>query len=73
MKQHSKLRQGETQETSAEEQVQQTSETKEFSSVEEMLRFDAAQHPPPASVASRLMNSISREAKPPWWKRFWKG
>jgi hypothetical protein len=44
----------------------------EFATVEEMIRHDASQTEPPAAVAERLADSISREPKPtkPWWRRF---
>jgi hypothetical protein len=48
-----------------------TSETLEFASVEEMLRYDAARTAPPDSLATRLSASIAGEPKAvkPWWKR----
>ncbi len=43
----------------------------EFSSAEEMIRFDAAQTTPPPELAARIRESISRETHPrrSWWKR----
>lgn len=44
----------------------------EFETVEEMIRHDASQTEPPAAVAERLADSISKEPKStkPWWRRF---
>lgn len=63
MKQHSKLRQGEEQGTEELKQSQKSSEAKEFASVEEMLRFDATQNPPPPGLAQRINESIDKEPK----------
>lgn len=63
------------------EQVEQTaslhapnsnSTRREFGSVEELIRFDAAQTPAPGSIADRLRESISAEPRPKasWWRRF---
>lgn len=45
--------------------------THEFNSVEEMIRFDADQNPPPEELAERVKESISREPPPrrSWWRR----
>jgi hypothetical protein len=53
-------------------QTEQRPAGKEFASVEEMLRYDAAQVSPPASLSERLQESIAREpaAKIPWWRRW---
>ena len=64
MKQHSKLRHQEEQAQEQQEQTRKTSEAMEFSSIEEMFRFDAAQNPPPDSVARRLNDTIDKEPKP---------
>jgi len=42
-----------------------------FSSVEEMLREDAATNGPPPALAHRVADSIAREPKPArsWWQR----
>ena len=59
------------------EQQQQVSETqsrqtagREFSSVEELLRFDAAQTAVPPEIARRLQKSAANMPPParPWWK-----
>jgi len=43
----------------------------EFSSAEEMIRFDAAQTAPPPTLAQRVQTSVNREARPKrsWWAR----
>jgi hypothetical protein len=69
----SKLRQQQHQaEQAAELHVQEESQaTHEFNSVEEMIRLDAQQTPPPDRIAERLKESIAREPAPPksWWQR----
>jgi hypothetical protein len=66
----SKLRQQQEQVT--ELQARQDHQgAREFSSAEEMIRFDALQTPPPESLAERLKESITREPPPrkTWWQR----
>ena len=43
----------------------------EFSNAEEMIRFDAAQTPPPPALGARIQDSVSREPRPKrsWWMR----
>ena len=58
-----------------EETVEQTGQhqaAREFASVEEMLREDAAQTEVPPALARRVADSIAREPKPPrsWWQRW---
>jgi len=54
---------------------QQESEQKmgghEFASVEELLRYDAERVAPPASIATRLQDSIAGglKLKRSWWRR----
>ncbi|MBA4149283.1 MAG: hypothetical protein H0X66_14305 [Verrucomicrobia bacterium] len=66
-----KLRHQQKQESQTEQEQQQVSKAQEFSSVEEMLRADAAQINVPTRVAEKLNQSIG--AEPPqnksWWKR----
>ncbi|PWU08438.1 MAG: hypothetical protein C5B50_29600 [Verrucomicrobia bacterium] len=71
MKRHTKL-------TSEEKEVQQTAEqqtqastVREFATVEEMLREDAAGTSVPTAIAHRLHDSISPIPAPPrpWWRR----
>jgi hypothetical protein len=69
MKEDSKFRQHE-QHDSAQQQHADHSKATNFGSVEEMLRFDATQNPPPPEVARKLKESIAREARPTsWWQR----
>jgi hypothetical protein len=44
----------------------------EFASVEEMLRQDASQVQPPASIWERLKKNLAEtpSAKPSWWRRW---
>lgn len=70
-----KLRQTQKEEASAElhQQRKQEVETREFSSVEELLRHDAKKIVVPPEVASKLNQSIAGLPKPaekPWWRRF---
>jgi len=64
------------------QEQQQVSETqsrqtagREFSSVEELLRFDAAQTAVPPEIAQRLKKSTDAEPMPDrsWWRRFFGG
>ena len=53
----------------SETQSQQTA-VREFTSAEEMLRFDAKQTTVPPAIAQRLGQSLQNESRPPrpWWK-----
>lgn len=44
---------------------------RDFSSVEELIRYDSEQTPVPKEIAARVNESIGNEAKParPWWRR----
>ena len=55
----------------AEQQTQQQS-SREFATVEEMLRYDTANTPVPPAVAERLQRSVNQTPKPAgaWWQRF---
>jgi hypothetical protein len=66
-----KLRHEQTQEQSHTEAQRQESSAREFTSVEELLRYDAGKTAVPAGLAQRLRSSITREPKaaPVWWKR----
>lgn len=63
------------------EQISQQQETKdlpavhEFSTPEEVLRFDAAQTVVPPTIAERLRRSVASEPAPKqsWWRRWWSG
>jgi|KBSSwiStaDraftv2_1062776.scaffolds.fasta_scaffold7334951_1 hypothetical protein len=67
------------QNTEAQENLSQTqkqeSTSREFTSEEELLRYDAAQTPVPPAVAERLSNSIQNLPKPAtsWWRRLLDG
>ncbi len=41
----------------------------EFSNAEEMIRFDAAQTPPPPALGARVRDSVNREPRlrRSWW------
>ncbi|MEO5803642.1 MAG: hypothetical protein ABIR24_08930 [Verrucomicrobiota bacterium] len=69
----SKLRHTQKQASASEQQQQQQqkAEAKEFSSVEELLRHDAAEIVVPPGVAVKLNQSIANSPKPKvWWQRF---
>ena len=45
---------------------------RDFASIEEMLRHDAAHTPAPPAIADRLQTSLSQLPPPPrrsWWRR----
>ncbi|HEY1172987.1 MAG TPA: hypothetical protein VGH19_16585 [Verrucomicrobiae bacterium] len=47
-------------------------DTRLFNSVEEVLREDAAQNPPPDSLSHRVASSSSKDAASlpkPWWQK----
>lgn len=71
MKQNSKLRQNEEQQSTQQQHSEQKAEAKEFSSVDEMLRYDAAQTTVPPEVAEKLNRAIEKEPQPPttWLQR----
>ncbi len=64
-----KLQQQQKQE--AVEQTGQLQTEREFASVEEMLRDDAAQTSTPPRLAHRVAESIAKEPRPErsWWQR----
>ncbi len=72
MKQQSKLSQ--EQQNAETQQTRQTA-GREFASVDEMIRFDAAQTVVPPEIARRLKKSTDAEPKPDqtWWRRFFGG
>jgi len=62
------------QQRAVEQAAQQTQAGQEFAQVEDLLRADRAQTPPPPEIEARLKQSLAREAPPParpWWKRWW--
>jgi hypothetical protein len=61
------------QQQQAAEQQQTRPQERVFETPEELLRHDAAQTNPPASIEARLKDSIAKEppASPsPWWRRW---
>ena len=75
--QTSKLQQQQKAETVEAQELTQQAVARGFSSVEEMLRFDARETPVPESVKTRLAESVAREPQrrppSPWWKRLFPG
>jgi hypothetical protein len=49
----------------------QTQSPREFSSADEMIRFDAGQTTTPESISKRLKESVAREPRRfwSWWRR----
>jgi len=76
MKNHNKLSHQQKEQEELAAQQSQIPSGKEFSSPEELLRFDAAQTSVPPSIAERLQNSSATVPPPssrPWWKRMFGG
>ncbi len=76
MKHQTKLSQEQQQARQAgTEQQTQPSGPREFASVEEMLRYDAAHTPVPPDIAQRLQKSTGDLPAPKaaWWKRWFGG
>lgn len=74
MKQKSQFRQQEQQESQVHGETQQKGQ--EFASVDELIRFDAAQNPPPEGLAERVKRSTEQEPKESWFRRLmarWRG
>ena len=60
-------------ETQHEVQGEQSHAAKEFASVEELLRHDAANTAVPDRLRERVLQSISAEpVSTPWWRRWLK-
>ena len=72
MKQQSKLSQ---EQQNAETQQARQPAGREFASVDEIIRFDAARTVVPPEIAQRLKKSTNAEPKPDrtWWRRFFGG
>jgi hypothetical protein len=70
MKQHNKFNSEQEQELVAQQQTTQNA-VQEFSTVEELLRHDAAQTSAPMGIAERLQKSSADFPKPSrsWWQR----
>ena len=66
----SKLNQTEPQ-TVEQQHVEETKAGREFSTVDEMLRYDASQTIPPETIAIRLQSSLEQNSpKRAWWRRW---
>ncbi len=66
-----KLEQRQQERMVSEETTLQQSGVREFGSVEELLRHDATQNPPPAELAKRVEESIRQEpARASFWSRW---
>jgi len=54
--------------------AQQQQAGHEFATVEDLLRADRAQTPPPPQLEARVRQSLARETPPrrPWWSRWWR-
>jgi hypothetical protein len=74
MKHQNKLSREQQQQHAAEHQTQQSG-AREFASVEEMLRYDAAHTTVPPGIAQRLQKSTGDLPRPKmaWWKRLFGG
>jgi hypothetical protein len=76
MKQDNKFSTGRHREQAAESQTAESQSAhtvaREFQSVEDLLRHDAAQTAVPPEIARRLSQSIAQSAAPrrSWWRRF---
>lgn len=67
----SRLRHTEKQESENQQEQNTQSNAKEFSTVEELLREDAAQTVVPPEIALRLNESIAQTPKrKSWWRQF---
>lgn len=62
------------QQQARQESAQQSQPGLEFAGVEDLLRHDREQTPPPAALEARVKQSIAAEPPPsrPWWKRWFK-
>jgi len=70
MKQQNKFNSEQQQELAAQQHTTQNT-AQEFATVEDLLRFDATQTSPPASLAPRLQQSSADIPRPnrPWWQK----
>jgi hypothetical protein len=73
MKQQKKFESQEQQQVS-ETQSQQKTSSREFGSVEELLRHDAKQTTVPPDIAQRLGRSLQNDPPPArsWWRRWFR-
>lgn len=72
MNHKSKFREEENYDQTHEVQNQTGQTVKDFASVEELLRHDAATTLVPAELRERVCESVARGSKSPWWNRFFK-
>lgn len=70
--QSSKLQHRQREETVAAQHLEQKAVARGFASVEEMLRFDAAQTEVPPRVKTRLTESVRKEPRPPKPRSGWR-
>ena len=68
----SKLRSEQVHQSETQAQLTQGTQGREFATVEDLLREDAAQVAPPETILQRLKQSLTREIPPPsaWWKKW---
>jgi hypothetical protein len=62
------------QQRAVEQSAARTETAAEFAQVEDLLRADRAQTPPPPALEARVRASLAQEPPPPprpWWKRWW--
>ena len=73
MKRHTKLS-SEVEQQQRSEKASQQSAGREFSSVEDALRYDAQQVVVPPAVGKRLASSIKNlpQTGSPWWRKLFK-
>jgi hypothetical protein len=62
------------QQQARQESPQQSRQGLEFAGVEDLLRHDREQTPPPTALEARVQQSIAAEPPPsrPWWKKWFK-
>jgi hypothetical protein len=70
----SKLKYREETQAELQRQSAQQQATLEFATVEDLLRYDAAQVAPPPGIARRLSESLGHTIRrvAPWWQRFFR-
>ncbi len=70
-----KIRMSQEQQTRQEEAALQKSSGLEFQTADEVIRYDAAQTPPPQRIERRVRDSVNREEaeRLPWWRRWFGG
>ena len=74
MKQQNKFKSEQQQQQHAAEQQSSQQQAYEFSSAEDLLRFDAEQIAVPAAIAERLQKSSADFPKPArsWWQKLFR-